>query len=143
MAKLFLKSLGSVAALGALFLVPSSVQAHHSFAIYDLDNAIEITGELKKFQFRNPHITLEVEAVDAEGNTRKWLVESMAPRRWDGEGVPRDPAKVGDIVTILGWPGVKGDPIMALGSVTTEEKGTTVVRDRIRQQDNDRGNRRR
>lgn len=133
MSNVSLKLLGCVAGLGALAFLPLGAQAHHSFSIYDLDNPIEITGKLTKFQFRNPHVMLEVETEDGETQTVTWAIESMNPGRWDRANVPRDPAVVGDIVTIKGWPGVKGDPIMALSSITTDEKGTTVVRATIRQ----------
>ncbi len=110
-----------------------AANAHHSFAIYDLENAVELTGTLKSFTFRNPHVILALE-VEGEAEPILWRVESMAPRRWDSEVAERDIATVGDTVTLKGWPRLNGEPEMALGTVTSPQ-GKTVVRDFIRQQD--------
>lgn len=113
------------------FFPVSSALAHHSFAIYNLDEKVEITGTLTKLQFRNPHIMLALE-VEGEEETIVWEIESMNPRRWDAAGVPRDLAEVGDIVTITGWAAVNGGATMALSAVKSP-KGETIVRDEIRQ----------
>ena len=52
-----------LAGLSVLLCYPS--QAHHSFAIYDIDNKIQRTGVLTEFTFSNPHIQLVLE-VDGE-----------------------------------------------------------------------------
>jgi len=93
-------------ALSLLFIGTS--RAHHSFAIYDIDNKISRTGVLTRFEFTQPHIQLELEAVLEDGSTEVWQIESMAPRRWDRLNNPRDVASVGETVTILGWPARDG-----------------------------------
>ncbi len=112
----------------------SPLNAHHSFARFDLENIIEITGTLTEFSIKNPHVTLELETSDG---TTTWHIESMNPRRWDYAGIPRDVAEVGETITILGWPAMDGAPSMALGTIITE-RGETVVRDRIRQGERER-----
>lgn len=121
-------------ASAAILLSASIADAHHSFAPYDLENAIEITGTLTAFSIRNPHVTLELTTSDGQAT---WDIESMNPRRWDNAGIPRDVAAVGETVTIIGWPAHSGAHSMALGTIVTE-RGTTVVRDRIRQGQRDR-----
>ncbi len=118
----------------AILLSATIATAHHSFARYDLENSIEINGTLTAFSIRNPHVTLELTTSDGQTT---WHIESMNPRRWDNAGIPRDVAAVGETVTIIGWPAENGDPSMALGTIITD-RGTTVVRDRIRQGDRDR-----
>jgi hypothetical protein len=70
------------------------LQAHHSFAIYDIDNAIERTGVLTSFVFANPHIRLALEVERDDRSTETWEIESMNPRRWDNFGHARNVATV-------------------------------------------------
>ncbi len=118
----------SLIGLGALSFSNAS-NAHHSFAIYDLDNPIIITGVLESLEFRNPHTIVVVNDVAIEGS---WTIESMAPTRWDNVIGNRDIADVGDTVTIRGWPAVNGGLTMALGTITSS-KGVTLVREEITQ----------
>ena len=108
------------------------LQAHHSFAIYDIDNAIERTGVLTSFVFANPHIRLVLEVERADGSIETWDIEGMNPRRWDNFGHARDIASVGETVTIRGWPARDGGNEMVLSTIITE-RGTTVILDRVRQ----------
>jgi len=116
----------------ALTLLGGIAASHHSFAIYDIDNKIKRTGTLTKFQFKNPHIELVLEATLADGTRETWLIESMNPRRWDSFEYPRDVAEIGEEVTIHGWPARDGTDKMALSAVTTE-RGTTVIIEQVRQ----------
>ena len=113
-------------------LLSYSSQAHHSFAVYDIDNKIERTGVLTKFTFSNPHIQLVLEVERDDGGKEVWRIESMNPGRWDRSGNPRDVASVGETVTILGWPARDGTDDMALSTIITE-RGTTVVIEQVRQ----------
>ena len=115
-----------------LFLASAQVQAHHSFAIYDIDNRIERTGVLTKFVFSQPHIQLELLVENEDGSTETWVIESMNPSRWDRMGKPRDLAWVGETVTLLGWPARNGSDEMLLSAITTE-RGNTVIIDKVRQ----------
>lgn len=113
-------------------LAAGSAQAHHSFAIYDIDNKIERRGVVTKFEFVQPHILMVLEAKRDDGTTETWEIESMAPRRWDSFGYPRDVTKVGDEITIRGWPARDGTDQMALSTIITD-KATTVIIEEVRQ----------
>ena len=45
------------------------LQAHHSFAIYDIDSKIQRTGVLTTFAFSQPHIQLMLEVEREDGST--------------------------------------------------------------------------
>ena len=113
-------------------LVAYQSRAHHSFAIYDIDNKIQRTGKLSKFIFSAPHIQLVLEVENENGSKETWSIESMNPRRWDRSGIPRDVAVVGETVTILGWPARDGKDEMVLSAIITAH-GTTVITKEIRQ----------
>ena len=124
------RTLVVLAALSFLFVC--QLQAHHSFAIYDIDNKIERTGVLTRLQFANPHITLVLEVDREDGSTETWGIESMAPRRWESFGHPRDVAGAGETVTIVGWPARDGSNRMVLSTIITE-RGTTVILEEVNQ----------
>jgi len=108
------------------------LQAHHSFSIYDIDTKIQRAGVLTKFVFSQPHIQLVLEAEREDGSMETWEIESMAPRRWDSFNHSRDVTRVGETVTILGWPARDGTDRMLLSTIITD-RGTTVILEEVRQ----------
>ena len=116
----------------ALILASGLADAHHSFATYDIDNKISRTGVLKKFEFKNPHIEMVLEATLEDGSKETWVIESMNPRRWDSFDYPRDFVKAGDKVTLLGWPARNGKDEMALSTII-DGNSELVVIEQIRQ----------
>ena len=113
-------------------LAVCQIEAHHSFAAYDIDNKVRRAGVLTKIVFSQPHIQLVLEVEREDGATKTWEIESMAPRRWDSFGHPRDVARVGETVTIAGWPARDGSDAMVLSTIITE-RGTTVILEEVRQ----------
>jgi hypothetical protein len=69
----------------ALIALPLS--AHHSHAMYDTAQPIVIKGNVKSFQWTNPHAWLTVTVTDEAGQTREWTLEmgatpSLAQQGW-------------------------------------------------------------
>ena len=94
--------------LALLLLIASavSVYGHHSFAsTYQETKTIKIEGEIKQFQFRNPHSFVTVEAPDDKGVMQRWGVEWGGASQLGGQGVTRYTLRVGDVVVITGRPG--------------------------------------
>ena len=123
----------SSALLTTMFLFLTQAGAHHSFAIYDIDNKITRTGILTKLQFTNPHIQFILQ-VDNNGKKETWKIESLNTLRWDREIGKRDVAEEGEKVTIQGWPARDGSDSMVLSTIVSPKHGKTVVVDRIRQE---------
>jgi hypothetical protein len=44
-----------------------AAMAHHSFAVFDTDHPIEISGTVKEFRFVNPHSVLVVVVKGQDG----------------------------------------------------------------------------
>lgn len=116
----------------ALILASGLAGAHHSFATYDIDNKISRTGVLKKFEFKNPHIEIVLEATLDDGSKETWVIESMNPRRWDSFDYPRDFVKAGGTVTLLGWPARDGKDEMALSAIISGDSELIVI-EQVRQ----------
>lgn len=116
----------------ALTLVSGTAAAHHSFAVYDIDNKISRTGVVKKFEFKNPHIEIVLQATLEDGSEETWVIESMNPRRWDSFDYPRDFVTVGDEVTLLGWPARNGKDEMALSTIVSDNDELVII-EQVRQ----------
>ncbi len=124
----FLRITGGAVLLSCAY----SVHSHHSFAIFDLDNLIERRGIVTKFEFAQPHVLMVLEVERDDGGMEIWEVESMSPRKWDDRGHPRDVAKVGDEITIQGWPARNGTDEIYLSTIT-KDTITTVILQEVRQ----------
>jgi hypothetical protein len=74
----------------AFLWFPGIANAHHSTAIYDSDNPIELTGKVSAWKFTNPHCLIELEVVAENGETQMWTLEGsntslMFRRGWTPE----------------------------------------------------------
>lgn len=49
---------------------------HHSDAVYDRDTLVVLDAKVSRYIFRNPHVTIFVEAEDANGNPVEWEIET-------------------------------------------------------------------
>ena len=89
---LWISSLCAVVGIGLLMAgVPAD--AHHaSGPFYDDTKRVEAIGVVTKFEFRNPHSFLYVDATNDDGDTISWEVEmgaaaSMSRRGWTPETI--------------------------------------------------------
>ena len=73
-----------------------------------------------------------------EATLDRWIKGNLADRKHEPTPLgqlrvhPRDVAKVGEEVTIHGWPARDGSDKMALSAITTE-RATTVIIEQVRQ----------
>lgn len=104
--KHLLKCLAAVAVLA--FVQPAA--AHHSTAMFDSDNPIELTGTVKEWQFTNPHTFLILEVPDEEGETVEWTLEGLSPNVIYRQGWTPESFQPGDVVTVTVRPLHSGAP---------------------------------
>src|SRR5205823_5615996 len=94
---------GVVAVAIALFAVQAT--AHHSFAMFDHEKLITVSGTLKVFEWSNPHCWLHISAVDpATGKTADWSFEMGSVPQIAAQGWKADSVKAGDKITIVAHP---------------------------------------
>ena len=55
----------TLAGIALCYAVPAL--AHHSFAMFDAEKAIELKGTVKEFQFRNPHSWIHIDVKKEDG----------------------------------------------------------------------------
>lgn len=130
---LSIKTLGILALTSAMMFIAGTANAHHSYAIYDIDNKIERVGVLKEFNWIQPHVTMVVESTCNDGKVERWEIVTKAIRLWERDGHDPEFAEIGETVTILGWPARNGSENMALSAVTSDKAGFMEMRDVINQ----------
>ena len=71
-----------------LAFASSTVSAHHnSGAVFDMENEVTIEGVVTKYEFRNPHVYIYVDAEDSNGNIVNFRIEA-GPSGGDRHGHP-------------------------------------------------------
>jgi Family of unknown function (DUF6152) len=70
--------IGAVLALGVL-LAGAAWSHHNMTALFDLNDRVTLTGTLTRVDWRNPHIYLSVEVINANRQTETWEIEGPPP----------------------------------------------------------------
>ena len=93
------KTIGFTALIAAAFAAPAL--AHHSFAMFDADKTISVTGTVKEFEWTNPHAWVRVMVMDqATGKPVQWGFELGPPAQQIRRGWKPDSLKPGDVFTL-------------------------------------------
>jgi len=87
-------------ALG-LACMPFAALAHHSFAMFDMQQERTLEGTVKDFQWTSPHSWLDVLVRDASGQQVEWSIEMGAPGALYHHGWRQRSVKSGDKITVV------------------------------------------
>ena len=74
--------------------VPAS--AHHSYAMFDAEKTIDLSGTVKEVQWTNPHSWLEFMAAGKDGKVEEWSFE-MGPVMGGPTGLNRQGFRVKNV----------------------------------------------
>ena len=116
----------SLAALILALMAAASwpVYAHHSFAVYDRTKTLTLKGNVKTFQWTNPHCVIWV-LVQPEGGgaPQEWSFETTSPGVLTRSGWTRNSVKPGDRVSVEFSPLRDGSHGGGLSSITLLDTG--------------------
>ena len=84
--------------------------AHHSFSMFDEKQEVVLKGEVKEFQWSNPHTWIQLNVTDAAGKVVEWSIEGGSPNLVGRQGWKRNTFKPGDQVEITVHPMRDGQP---------------------------------
>jgi Family of unknown function (DUF6152) len=105
--------------MGLPFVIAcSGAMAHHSFAMFDNNKEIIVTGTVSEFQWTNPHTWIEMEVADQSGQTKHWSIEGGSVIGLSREGWNRNTVRPGDKVTLVAHPLRDGTPGGSLMGIT-------------------------
>ncbi len=96
--------------LGATLALAATVQAHHSFAMFDNSKEQTIEGEVKEFQWTNPHIWIQINVPGADGKIVEYSIEGGSPNGLRRQGWSRTTLKPGDKIVMTMHPLKDGSP---------------------------------
>ena len=94
-----LVTLGFASAVAAAIAAPAF--AHHSFAMFDAEKTVTVSGTVKEVEWTNPHVWLRVMVPNqASGKAEQWGFEMGPPAQQIRRGWEPDSLKAGDAVTL-------------------------------------------
>ena len=85
-------------------LAMHTATAHHSGAMFDYREVVELTGVVKEFQYTNPHSWLLVDVTNADGSVTTWGFEAEGPSTLMRAGIRKSDLPPGTPITIRGNP---------------------------------------
>jgi Family of unknown function (DUF6152) len=91
--------------------------AHHSFSMFHMDRRVSIQGEVKEFQWTNPHAWLQVMAPNPKGQLVEYSFELGSPNNLARSGLNKSTFKPGDKLTVEMHPVKDGSDGGALARV--------------------------
>jgi hypothetical protein len=85
------------AMVGFAFVATSGAAlAHHSFAMFDQENPLELEGTVQEFKFTSPHTFIILEVKQQDGSKQLWSLEGAAPSALVRDGWSSKTIKAGD-----------------------------------------------
>jgi len=87
--------------------------AHHSFAMFDAEKQIRLTGKVAEFTWQNPHVYIQLEGKDPsdpKAKVRTWTIECANPGILNRAGWKFNMIKKGDTITAVAAPLRTGEP---------------------------------
>ncbi len=108
-----------ILALAAVVTLLNTVPvfAHHSYAAFDRDKKVTLTGVVKEFQWNNPHAWIQMMVADEKGRQVEWGVECGSPNMMARTGWKRSTLKAGDRIVVVLNPLKDGRPNGSLVTV--------------------------
>ena len=105
-----------------------SAVAHHSFAAeFDINQPIQLTGEVIRMEFTNPHSWIYLKVTTDSGEVQEWAIEGGAPNALIRRGWNRNSLPPGTVVTVLGYRSKDGRLRANGGSVTLPDGSSLDV----------------
>ena len=95
---------------GTLITMGGAAMAHHSFAMFDNENQIELEGVVQEFKYTSPHTFILLLVKGQDGSTTVWNLEGVTPSALAREGWSSKSLKAGDEVIMTIAPLRSGAP---------------------------------
>ena len=90
------RELAAMLVSGALIATGGAATAHHSFAMFDQENPIDLEGVVQEFKFTSPHSFIILLVKQSDGSSQAWSLEGGAPSNLVREGWTGKTLKPGD-----------------------------------------------
>ena len=99
------------------------VHAHHAVAgIYDLNKEMVLQGRLKKLNFTNPHVSIELTVPNPDGTVTDWILTTASIQNLTRQGINKTSIKPGEILKVKILPAKNGNPAGFIRSLELGDK---------------------
>ena len=120
------RKLTALVVAGGLMALGGAAIAHHSFAMFDQENPIELAGSVQEFKFTSPH-TFILLKVSKDGKDTVWNLEGASPSALVRDGWTSKTIKSGDELNMKIDPLRSGAPGGAWNVKNTKMKDGKAV----------------
>ena len=110
-------------------VLSGTVLAHHSTAIYDMEQSITIEGVVSRYDWANPHVYIYIEQRTETGSTTEWKVEGYPPALMRRMGWSDQTLQLGDSIMVKGNP-TRNASSSGIYPETIEATGRTLFQQR-------------
>lgn len=100
-------------ATGLLAALATPAFAHHSGAMFNDEELVELKGVVREFQYTNPHSWLLVDVTNEDGTVTTWGFEAEGPSTLMRAGIRKSEFPAGTEISIRGNPMRDGRPAAA------------------------------
>jgi hypothetical protein len=124
-----MKSYVTAVFAGAVLATTGGIgMAHHSFAMFDQANPIDLVGVVKEWKYTAPHVFIVLQVKEADGTTQVWNLEGNTPGALARDGWTAKTLKPGDELSLKIDPLRSGAPGGAFNvSKVTFKDGSPIV----------------
>ena len=92
--------------------------AHHGGNNYDTSKPVVLKGAVvTKWLWINPHVIVQVDVKDAQGNVEHWGAEASSPSTLQLKGWSQATFKPGDVITVYLYQSKTGRPVGRLNRI--------------------------
>jgi hypothetical protein len=92
----------------AISLVAAATNAHHSFAMFEMDKDVTYSGVVLEYKWVNPHVHITIDIKTGPNvdpaTVGTWDVEGGSTNIMGRQGWTRATFKAGDAITLVGHP---------------------------------------
>jgi hypothetical protein len=96
--------------LGSIIAGGTPAWAHHSFAMFDSDNQIDIEGAVEQFKLTSPHAFIIIKVKGTDGTDTVWSLEGASASSLVRDGLTSNSLKPGDAIKMKSAPLRSGAP---------------------------------
>jgi hypothetical protein len=123
--------LTGVVLIGMSLSITAPALAHHSFAMFDRDKNLTMSGTVTEFEWTNPHVWIHMSVPDQTSKAAVWSFEMQAIQADMAGGWRSDSVKPGDKVSIEFHPlkdGSRGGQLVSATLANGQHLGGPVRR---------------
>jgi hypothetical protein len=109
--------------VAGVILAGGALQAHHAVAgVYDLNKEVVLQGRLKKLNFTNPHVSIELTVPNPDGTVTDWVLTTASIQNLTRQGINKTSIKPGEILKATILPARNGNPAGFIRSLELGDK---------------------